>query len=177
MWWALIGVDSYWLLRTKLVRPGLLGNTHWVLMLGVQSDGVNYNGRKPEIGKIIISTMTMQIYVNTNCFPSTFSNSYIHWKLLVGWMILILLDSLANFRFEYLYPLIMFFRSIYDSYKYQGLVSVLHTLSLSLSASLLIQSFIHKCTHVLYIILYLNRYFAYSLCVWLHIWTCSAGVC
>ena len=43
----------------------------------------------------------------------------------MGWMILILLDSLANFRFEYLYPLIMFFRSIYDSYKYQGLVSVL----------------------------------------------------
>ena len=67
--------------------------------------------------------------------PSIVSNSYIHWKLLVGWMILILLDSLANFRFEYLYPLIMFFRSIYDSYKYQGLVSVLLHGSLSFARS------------------------------------------
>jgi hypothetical protein len=68
-------------------------------------------------------------------------------------MILILLDSLANFRFEYLYPLIMFFRSIYDSYKYQGLVSVLYvspppSLSLSLSLSLarsLSSANVHTC--------------------------------
>lgn len=79
---------------------------------------------------------------------SILSNSYIHWKLLVGWMILILLDSLANFRFEYLYPLIMFFRSIYDSYKYQGLVSVLPTPPLSLS-------FICKCTHIMHPAMYI----------------------
>ena len=113
-------------------------------------------------------------------FPSICSNSYIHWKLLVGWMILILLDSMANFRFEYLYPLIMFFRSIYDSYKYQGLVSVLCTLSLSplslcFSSLNLILNFIHKCTLALCIVLY--RYFAYCLCVWLHTWIFSVGVC
>lgn len=52
----------------------------------------------------------------------THSSSYLHWKLLFGWLAIILLDSLADFRFEYLYPVIMFLRSVYDSYKYQGLV-------------------------------------------------------
>lgn len=28
-----------------------------------------------------------------------------------------------NFRLEYLYPVVMFMRSVYDSYKYQGFVS------------------------------------------------------
>ena len=53
----------------------------------------------------------------------SFSSSHFHWKLLVGGIILILLDSLMNFRLEYLYPVIMFIRSVYDSYKYQGFVS------------------------------------------------------
>ena len=50
-------------------------------------------------------------------------STYFHWKLLVGGVILILLDSLMNFRLEYLYPVLMFMRSVYDSYKYQGFVS------------------------------------------------------
>lgn len=41
----------------------------------------------------------------------------------MGGVVLILLDSLMNFRLEYLYPIIMFMRSVYDSYKYQGFVS------------------------------------------------------
>ena len=41
----------------------------------------------------------------------------------MGGVILILLDSLMNFRLEYLYPVLMFIRSVYDSYKYQGFVS------------------------------------------------------
>ena len=52
-----------------------------------------------------------------------FSSSYFHWKLLLGGLVLILLDSLMNFRLEYLYPVLMFLRSVYDSYRYQGLVS------------------------------------------------------
>ena len=48
----------------------------------------------------------------------------LHWKILIGWLVLLLLDSLTDFRFEYLYPVAMFVHSVYDSYKYQGLVSV-----------------------------------------------------
>ena len=54
--------------------------------------------------------------------PPSYS-SYLHWKLVLGWLTIILLDSMVNFRFEYLYPAVMFIRSVYDSYKYQGLVS------------------------------------------------------
>ncbi|XP_064404993.1 macoilin-like [Halichondria panicea] len=50
------------------------------------------------------------------------TNSYIHWKLLVGWLVIILLDTMADFRLELIYPAFMFARSVYDSYKYQGLV-------------------------------------------------------
>jgi len=49
-------------------------------------------------------------------------SSFLHWKLLAGWLVIILVDSLADFRFEYLYPVVMFVRSVYDSYKYQGLI-------------------------------------------------------
>jgi len=51
------------------------------------------------------------------------SSSYFHWKLLIGGLVLVLLDSIVNFRLEYLYPVMMFMRSVYDSYKYQGFVS------------------------------------------------------
>ena len=50
------------------------------------------------------------------------SSSYMHWKLLACWLIFILLDTMADFRFEYVYPAFMFARSVYDSYKYQGVV-------------------------------------------------------
>lgn len=56
--------------------------------------------------------------------PSS-ASSHIHWKLFLGWLAIIVLDSLANFRFEYLYPVFMFVRSVYDSYKYQGLLFAL----------------------------------------------------
>lgn len=49
-------------------------------------------------------------------------SSYLHWKLVLGWLTIILLDSMVDFRFEYLYPAVMFIRSVYDSYKYQGLI-------------------------------------------------------
>ncbi len=57
-------------------------------------------------------------------------SSYIHWKLLAGWLVIILLDTMADFRLEFVYPAFMFARSVYDSYKYQGLVcaNTAHTL-------------------------------------------------
>lgn len=42
---------------------------------------------------------------------------------MLGGLVLVLLDSMVNFRLEYLYPVLMFVRSVYDSYKYQGFVS------------------------------------------------------
>ena len=51
-----------------------------------------------------------------------FSSNYLHFKLVCGWGVVVLLDAVVGFRLEYLYPAIMFLRSVLDSYKYQGLV-------------------------------------------------------
>lgn len=45
-------------------------------------------------------------------------------KLLFLWMLVLLADYFLEFRFEYLWPFWLFLRSVYDSFKYQGLVSV-----------------------------------------------------
>ena len=44
-------------------------------------------------------------------------------KLLLLWICVLAADYFLEFRFEYLWPAWLFLRSVYDSYKYQGLVS------------------------------------------------------
>ena len=39
------------------------------------------------------------------------------------WVAVLLADFLLDFRFEFLWPLWCLLRSVYDSYRYQGLVS------------------------------------------------------
>lgn len=51
--------------------------------------------------------------------PSTF----LYLKFLVVWALVLLADFVLEFRFEYLWPFWLFLRSVYDSFKYQGLVS------------------------------------------------------
>lgn len=43
-------------------------------------------------------------------------------KLLVAWTLLLMADFLLGFRFEYLWPFWLLLRSIYDSFRYQGVV-------------------------------------------------------
>lgn len=52
-------------------------------------------------------------------FPSTF----LYLKFLVVWALVLLADFVLEFRFEYLWPFWLFIRSVYDSFRYQGLVS------------------------------------------------------
>lgn len=39
------------------------------------------------------------------------------------WILVLLADFVLEFRFEYLWPFWLFIRSVYDSFRYQGLVS------------------------------------------------------
>ncbi|XP_011405939.2 PREDICTED: macoilin-1-like [Amphimedon queenslandica] len=50
------------------------------------------------------------------------TSNYLHVKLVCGWGLIVFLDAVVGFRLEYLYPAIMFLRSVIDSYKYQGLI-------------------------------------------------------
>lgn len=41
------------------------------------------------------------------------------------WALVLLADFVLEFRFEYLWPFWLFIRSVYDSFRYQGLVCLL----------------------------------------------------
>lgn len=91
------------------------------------------------------------------------SSTLLYLKFLLLWAMVILADFILEFRFEFLWPFWLLLRSVYDSFKYQGLVSVCVTqlpgryrvlckislspfLSLSLSGLLCI--FYLYCTYV-----------------------------
>jgi len=51
-------------------------------------------------------------------------STFLYLKFLVVWALVLLADFVLEFRFEYLWPFWLFIRSVYDSFRYQGLVSV-----------------------------------------------------
>lgn len=50
-------------------------------------------------------------------------STFLYLKFLVVWALVLLADFVLDFRFEYLWPFWLFIRSVYDSFRYQGLVS------------------------------------------------------
>lgn len=51
-------------------------------------------------------------------------STFLYLKFLVVWALVLLADFVLEFRFEYLWPFWLFIRSVYDSFRYQGLVSI-----------------------------------------------------
>lgn len=49
-------------------------------------------------------------------------STFLYLKFLVVWILVLLADFVLEFRFEYLWPFWLFIRSVYDSFRYQGLV-------------------------------------------------------
>lgn len=62
--------------------------------------------------------------VDFNTVTCLFSSTLVYVKLLLLWALVLLADHFLEFRFEYLWPFWLFLRSVYDSFKYQGLVSL-----------------------------------------------------
>ncbi|ETE68490.1 Macoilin [Ophiophagus hannah] len=50
-------------------------------------------------------------------------NTFLYLKFLVVWALVLVADFVLEFRFEYLWPFWLFIRSVYDSFRYQGLHS------------------------------------------------------
>lgn len=50
------------------------------------------------------------------------SNFFFYLKFLLLWIIVITADFITELRFEYCWPFWLLVRSVYDSYKYKGLV-------------------------------------------------------
>lgn len=58
-------------------------------------------------------------------------STLLYLKFLLLWAMVILADFILEFRFEFLWPFWLLLRSVYDSFKYQGLVSVVTQLPIS----------------------------------------------
>lgn len=63
-------------------------------------------------------------------------STLLYLKFLLLWAMVILADFILEFRFEFLWPFWLLLRSVYDSFKYQGLVSVVAQLPISCNLTL-----------------------------------------
>lgn len=84
------------------------------------------------------------------------------------WALVILADFILEFRFEFLWPFYLLLRSVYDSFKYQGLAFSVFFVCVALTSDMLCFFFIP--VHWLF--------FAASTYVWVqYVWHTDKGIC
>lgn len=69
-----------------------------------------------------LQLLILKLILNSYYFFSVFSS--VHYLKLFGiWLVIILLDYLLHFRFEYVWPFWLLFHKIVEGIKHQGFVS------------------------------------------------------
>lgn len=87
---------------------------------------------------------------------------------MILWALVILADFILEFRFEFLWPFYLLLRSVYDSFKYQGLAFSVFFVCVALTSDMLCFFFIP--VHWLF--------FAASTYVWVqYVWHTDKGIC
>jgi hypothetical protein len=93
---------------------------------------------------------------------------FIYLKFLLVWALVLLADFILEFRFEYLWPFWLLMRSVYDSFKYQGLAFSVFFVFIALTSDMICFLFIP--VHWLF--------FAASTYVWVqYVWHTERGIC
>ncbi|XP_051949256.1 macoilin-1-like [Xyrauchen texanus] len=96
------------------------------------------------------------------------SSTFLYLKFLVVWALVLLADFVLEFRFEYLWPFWLFIRSVYDSFRYQGLVFSVFFVCVAFTSDIICLLFIPKQW----------LFFAASTYVWVqYVWHTERGVC
>ncbi|KRT78572.1 hypothetical protein AMK59_8581 [Oryctes borbonicus] len=118
--------------------------------------------RNAELGKMRRPTKRNKI---TEGF---YGSALLYLKFLVLWILVILADFILEFRFEFLWPFYLLLRSVYDSFKYQGLAFSVFFVCIALTSDMLCFFFIP--VHWLF--------FAASTYVWVqYVWHTDKGIC
>ena len=65
----------------------------------------------------------MYVLAFLNLFLLYIFSTFLYMKFLMVWALVLMADFILEFRFEYLWPFWLLMRSVYDSFKFQGLVS------------------------------------------------------
>ncbi|NXX67041.1 MACOI protein, partial [Spizella passerina] len=95
-------------------------------------------------------------------------STFLYLKFLVVWALVLLADFVLEFRFEYLWPFWLFIRSVYDSFRYQGLAFSVFFVCVAFTSNIICLLFIP--------IQWL--FFAASTYVWVqYVWHTERGVC
>ncbi|RWS25876.1 macoilin-like isoform X1 [Leptotrombidium deliense] len=96
------------------------------------------------------------------------STTFIYVKFLLVWALVLFADFILEFRFEYLWPFWLLLRSVYDSFKYQGLAFSVFFVFIALTSDMICFLFIP--VHWLF--------FAASTYVWVqYVWHTERGIC
>ncbi|CAH0400738.1 unnamed protein product [Chilo suppressalis] len=106
----------------------------------------------------------------TKITEGMYGNSMLYLKFVMLWATVVLADYMLEFRFEFLWPFWMMLRSVYDSFKYQGLAFSVFFICIALTSDMICYFFIP----LQYI------FFAASTYVWVqYVWYTFAdkGIC
>uniref|UniRef100_A0A8C6XA03 Macoilin n=1 Tax=Naja naja TaxID=35670 RepID=A0A8C6XA03_NAJNA len=97
-----------------------------------------------------------------------YGSTFLYLKFLVVWALVLVADFVLEFRFEYLWPFWLFIRSVYDSFRYQGLAFSVFFVCVAFTSNIICLLFIP--------IQWL--FFAASTYVWVqYVWHTERGVC
>lgn len=97
-----------------------------------------------------------------------YGSTFIYLKFLLVWALVLLADFILELRFEYLWPFWLLLRSVYDSFKYQGLAFSVFFVFIALTSDTICFLFIP--VHWLF--------FAASTYVWVqYVWHTERGIC
>uniref|UniRef100_A0A3B3C1M8 Macoilin 1 n=1 Tax=Oryzias melastigma TaxID=30732 RepID=A0A3B3C1M8_ORYME len=97
-----------------------------------------------------------------------YSSTFLYLKFLVVWILVLLADFVLEFRFEYLWPFWLFIRSVYDSFRYQGLAFSVFFVCVAFTSDIICLLFIPVQW----------LFFAASTYVWVqYVWHTERGVC
>lgn len=99
---------------------------------------------------------------------SFYGSTFLYLKFLVVWALVIMADFILEFRFEYLWPFWLLLRSVYDSFKYQGLAFSVFFVCIAITSDVVCYLFIPVQW----------LFFAASTYVWVHyVWHTERGIC
>ncbi|CAE1300529.1 Macoilin,Macoilin-2,Macoilin-1 [Acanthosepion pharaonis] len=99
---------------------------------------------------------------------SIYGSTFLYLKFLVVWALVIMADFILEFRFEYLWPFWLLLRSVYDSFKYQGLAFSVFFVCIAITSDVICYLFIPVQW----------LFFAASTYVWVHyVWHTERGIC
>ncbi|XP_075237641.1 macoilin [Lycorma delicatula] len=97
-----------------------------------------------------------------------YGSTLLYLKFFVLWALVLLADFILEFRFEFLWPFWLLLRSVYDSFKYQGLAFSVFFVCIALTSDMICFFFIPVQW----------LFFAASTYVWVqYVWHTEKGIC